>query len=79
MLAYLHNLSIETATTEEEAAEGLDAVLETQDMEVEGDTGGEGEKVGGGTQQARKPLSSSLRMQIRAALRSLMTVMDSTS
>ena len=32
MLAGLSNLIIETAVTEEEAAEGLEAALETQDM-----------------------------------------------
>ena len=36
MLACLTHLSIETAGTEEEAAEGLEAALETQEMEVEG-------------------------------------------
>ena len=33
------NLTIETATTEEEAVEGLEAALDTQEMEVEGDGG----------------------------------------
>ena len=32
----IDNLTIETAGTEEEAAEGLVAALETQEMEVEG-------------------------------------------
>ena len=31
----MDNLTIETATTEEEASEGLEAALETQEMEVE--------------------------------------------
>ena len=40
----MHNLSIETAGTEEEAAEGLEAALgiSTQEIEVEGDGGIEG-------------------------------------
>ena len=40
------NLSIETAGTDEEAAEGLAAALE---MEVEEDRGSEGEEEGDGT------------------------------
>ena len=48
MAARLNNLSIETAGTEEEAAEGLEAALE---MKVEGDRGSEGEEEGGGTQR----------------------------
>ena len=42
VLAGLGNLNIETAVTEEEAAEGLEVALETQEMEVEGDGGSEG-------------------------------------
>ena len=45
----LHNLNIETAGTEEEAAEGLTAALE---MEVEEDRGSEGEDEGEGTLRA---------------------------
>ena len=45
----MNNLTIETAGTEEEAAEGLKAALE---MEVEEDKGSEGEDEGGGTQRA---------------------------
>ena len=52
----LHKLSIETARTEEEAAEGLEAALETQEMEVEGDGGSEGKEGGGGTQRALESL-----------------------
>ena len=47
--AALNNLTIETAGTEEEAAEGLVASLE---MDVEEDTGSEGEEGGGFTQRA---------------------------
>ena len=42
VLAGLGNLNIETAVEEEEAAEGLEAALETQEMEVEGDEGSKG-------------------------------------
>ena len=49
MVARLHNLNIETAGTEEEAAEGLAAALE---MEEEEDRGSEGEEEGGGNQRA---------------------------
>ena len=45
MAARLNKLSIETAGTQEEAAEGLAAALE---MEVEEDRGSEGEEEGGG-------------------------------
>ena len=38
----LDNLSIETAVTEEEAAEGLEAALATQEMEVVGEGGNKG-------------------------------------
>ena len=48
-MAGINNLSIETAGTEEEAAEGLAAALE---LEVENDRGSEGEEEGGGTQRA---------------------------
>ena len=41
VVAGLDNLRIETAGTEEEAAEGLEAALETQELEVEGDGGRE--------------------------------------
>ena len=37
--------------TEEEAAEGLEAALATQEMEVVGDGGSEEEEEGGGTQR----------------------------
>ena len=58
MLACLHKLTIETAGTEEETAEGLEAALgiSTQEMEVEGDGGIEGEERGRGTQRALKAL-----------------------
>ena len=58
MLAGIHNLSIETASTEEEAAERLESALgiSTQEMEVEGDRGIEVEEGGGGTQQALETL-----------------------
>ena len=52
----MDNLRIETAGTEEEAAEGLDAALATHDMEVEGDGGSEGEEGCGGTQRALEAL-----------------------
>ena len=45
----LHNINIETAGTEEEAAKGIEAALE---MEVEKDLGSEGGGEGGGTQRA---------------------------
>ena len=56
MLACLHKLTIETAGTEEETAEGLEAALGilTQEMEVEGDGGIEREERGRGTQRALK-------------------------
>ena len=41
----LNNLRIETAVTEEETEEGLEAAL---GMEVEGDRGSEGKEEGGG-------------------------------
>ena len=47
--AGLVNLNIETAVTEEEAEEGLEAAL---DMEVEEGRDSEGEDEGGGTQRA---------------------------
>ena len=58
VLAGIHNLSIETAGTKEEASEGLEAALgiSTQEMEVEGEMGSEGEEGGGGTQQALEAL-----------------------
>ena len=49
MMTRLTNLSIETAGTEEEAAEGLAAALE---MEAEEDRGSEGDEEGGGNQRA---------------------------
>ena len=52
----MDDLTIETETTEEEATEGLEAAMETQEMEVEGDGGSEGEEVGGGTQRALESL-----------------------
>ena len=48
----MNNLTIETAGTEEEAAEGLEVALE---MEVE-ERGSEGEEGGGGTQRALEAL-----------------------
>ena len=51
--AGFHNLNIETAVTEEEAAEGLAVAIE---MEVEEDRESEGEDEGGGTQQALESL-----------------------
>ena len=42
--------------TEEEAAENFEVALATQEMEVEGDGGSEGEEGGGGTQQALEAL-----------------------
>ena len=45
----LDNLTIDMEGTEEDAAEGLEAVLS---MEVEGDRRSEGEEEGGGTQRA---------------------------
>ena len=56
MAGLVDNLTIETAYTEEEAAEGLDAALETQEMEDEGDGGSEGEEGGGGNQRALESL-----------------------
>ena len=50
----ISNLTIETAGTEEEAAEGLEAALE---MEVE-ERGSEGEEGGGGNQWALEALES---------------------
>ena len=49
----LLNLNIETAATEEEAAEGLASVLA---MEVKEDRGVEGEDKGGGTELALEVL-----------------------
>ena len=53
-----HNLTIETGATEEEAAERLAGALEisTQEMEIEGDRGSEGEEMGGGTQRVLEGL-----------------------
>ena len=42
VLAGLVTLNIEMAVTEEEAAEGLEAAMEAQEMEVEEDGGSEG-------------------------------------
>ena len=56
VLAGLDNLRIETETSEEEAAEELAEALETQEMEVEGDGGRDGEEGSGGTQQALEAL-----------------------
>ena len=56
MAGLIDNLTIKTAVIEEEAAEGLDAALETQEMEVEGYGGSEGEEGGGGTQRALEAL-----------------------
>ena len=49
----LHNLRIETAISEVEAEEGLEAAL---GMEVEGDRGSEGKEEGGGTLRALEAL-----------------------
>ena len=49
----LVNLNIDTATTEEDAAEGLAAAL---DMEVEEDSNSEGAEEGGGNQRALEAL-----------------------
>ena len=61
VLAGIHNLSIETAGTEEEAAEGREAALgiSIQEMEVEGERGSEGEKGGGGRRSAGTSLNLS--------------------
>ena len=56
MAGLLHNLNIETAGTQEEAEEGLEAALETQEMEIEGDGRSKGEEGGGGTQRALEAL-----------------------
>ena len=56
VVAGLDNLSIETAVTEEEEAEGLEAALATQEMEVVGDGGSEGEEGGVGTLRAQEVL-----------------------
>ena len=53
VLAGINNLSIDTARTEEEAAEGLASAL---GMEVEVDRGSEGEEGGGGTQRTLEAL-----------------------
>ena len=74
--AGFHNLNIETAVTEEEAAEGLAAALE---MEVEEDRGGRERMRVEGLNGHWKPLSYSLRKLSRVVLRSLMPVMSSTS
>ena len=50
------NLNIETAVTEEEAAEGLEVALETQEMEVDGAGGSKEEEGGGGTQRSLEAL-----------------------
>ena len=52
----LDNLSIETAVTEEEAAEGFEVALATQEMEVEGDRESEGGAEYGGTLRALRAL-----------------------
>ena len=56
MAVGFHNLTIETAGTEEEAEEGLEASLETQEMDVEGDGGRDGEEGDRGTQRALEAL-----------------------
>ena len=53
MAVLLHNLNIETAGTEEEAAEGLAAAF---GIEVEEDRKSEGEDEVGGTQRALESL-----------------------
>ena len=73
--ARLNNLRIETAGTEDEAAEGLAASLE---MEVEEDRGSKGEEEGEETTRALGAFSSSLRKPVKAEPRSLMPVMGST-
>ena len=54
VMAGLNNLNIETAGTEEEAAEGLEAALgmASQEMEVEEDRGSEGEYESGESPRA---------------------------
>ena len=54
MEAKLNNLTIKTAGTAEEAAEGLEVALgmATQEMEVEEDRGSDGEDEGRGNQRA---------------------------
>ena len=56
MAGLIDNLSIETAGMQEEAEEGLDADLETQEIEVEGNGRSEGEEGVGGTQRALEAL-----------------------
>ena len=56
VVAGLDNLSKETAVTEEEAEEGLEEALVTQEMEVVGDGESEGEEGGGGTLRALEAL-----------------------
>ena len=51
LVAVLGNLNIETAGTEDEASEGLEAALRTE-IEEEGEAEGEGEEGGEGTQGA---------------------------
>ena len=52
----LNNLSIDTEVTEEKAAEGLEAALATQEIEVVGEGGSKGEEGGGGNQRALEAL-----------------------
>ena len=75
MAARLNILRMETAGTEEEAAEGLADAL---GMEIEEDRGSEGGKGVMGLKGHSEPLSSSPRMQIQAEPRLLMPVMGST-
>ena len=74
--AYLNNLNIETAVTEEEVEEGLTEALW---MEVWRTREMRPRKRVEGLNRHWKPLSYSLRKQIRAAFFSLMTVIISTS
>ena len=53
LVAWLGDLTIKTAGTQEEAEEGMAAAL---GMEVEADRGREGEEGGGGTQRALEAL-----------------------
>ena len=76
MAVGLNNLTIETAGTEEEAAEGLAA---SPEMEVEEDRGARARKGVMGLKGQWETLNYSLRIQSRAEPRSLMPVMGSTS
>ena len=72
----LNNLNIDTAITEEEAADSLEAAL---GMELEEDRDSNDKEGDKRNQRALRAESSSLRMQVRAELHSLIPVMGSTS